>query len=485
MARGWKILLVTSVAVYLVALDVTVVNIAFRAIEADLGASRATLSWVLSGYNIAFAAALLTAGRLADLFGRRRVFFLGLAVFSTASALCGLAPSAGALIAARVLQAVGGALVLPSSLALVLPEFPVERRSAAIGVWGAVGGVAAATGPSLGSLLVDQVDWRAVFFINTPLCLAAWWFGRGLLVESRDPGATRLPDVAGAVIGVGAVGLLTLAIVQGDQWGYGDAKVVAALVGAAVLLPLFVLRCARVPVPVLDLTLLRERFFSVANTAALLFSVGFFAMIFVNTQFLIGVWGYSVLKAGVAFTPGPLCAAVFAGPAGRMADLRGHRLVVVPGTVLFALGIGLLVVGADARADYWSVFFPSSLLVGLGVGLTIATIGSAANAYLPPTRFGMGTAFNATCRQVGAALGIAVVVSILDEPSPAEVGGSFDRAWVFIAATVLASGAVMLALYRRPSTVPVPAPAVADHHDHSSTSITMAEPSGGRSSYGR
>ncbi len=478
LARGWKVLLVTSVAVYLVSLDVTVVNIAFRAIEADFtDTNRATLSWVLSGYNVAFAAALLTAGRLADLFGRRRVFYVGLAVFTVGSALCGLAPNAEALIAARVFQALGGALILPSSLALVLPEFPPERRSAAIGIWGAVGGVAAATGPSLGSLLVDQVDWRAVFFVNTPLCLAAWVFGRKLLVESRDPGARRLPDVVGALLGAVAVGLLTLAIVKGDEWGYADTRTLGALAAAAVLIPLFVLRCARTPSPVLDLGLFRLRFFSVANAASFLFSVGFFAMIFVNTQFLVGVWGYSILKAGMAFTPGPLCAAAVAGPAGRLADRYGHRVVIVPGAVLFAAALVWLVVGAGPEPAYWSVFFPSSVVLGIGVGLAIATLGSAANAFLPPARFGMGSAFNATCRQVGAALGIAVVVTLLGDPGSADPAAAFDRSWLFLSAAALAGGAVMLALYRRPVAQD------ADQERHSSISMTMAAPAGGRSAY--
>jgi len=202
---------------------------------------------------------------------------------------------------------------------------------------------------------------------------------------------------------------------------------------------------------VLDLGLLRHRFFSVANAATLLFSVGFFAMIFVNSQFLIGVWGYSIQGAGLAFTPGPLLAAVFAGPAGRMADRYGHRVVVVPGTILFSLGIVWLIAFVGTEPAYWSVFFPSSALVGVGVGLAVATIGSASNAFLPPNRFGMGSAFNATCRQVGAALGIATVVALLGEPAPDEALAAFDRAWTFLAVAGLAAGAVMLALYRRPA----------------------------------
>lgn len=455
LSRPWKVLLVTSVAVYLVSLDVTVVNIAFPAIAEDFaGTSRATLSWVLSGYNIAFAAALLTAGRLADRLGRKRVFFTGLAVFTLSSALCGLAPSAGALIAARVLQALGGALVIPSSLALVLPEFPVERRSAAIGIWGAVGAIAAATGPSLGAVLVEEVDWRAVFFINAPLCLAAWLFGRGLLVESRSEGPAQLPDVLGALLGTGAVGLLALAIVQGGEWGYTDTRTLLAFAGALVLLPLFVARCATAPSPVLDLSLARQRYFAVANGATFLFSLGFFAMLFVNVLFLRTVWQYSLIGAGLALTPGPLMAAVFAGPAGKMADRHGHRVVVVPGTLLFSAAIAWLVVAVDPTPSYWTTYFPAQLVLGAGIGLAIATIGSAANAYLPPDRFGMGSAFNATCRQLGAALGVAAAVAIIGEPSLADAPAAFDRAWTFLALAAVAAGLVMLTLYRRPAPAP-------------------------------
>jgi EmrB/QacA subfamily drug resistance transporter len=450
-ARGWKVLAVTAIGVYLVSLDVTVVNIAFPAIMADFeGSSRASLSWVLSAYNITFAAALLTAGRMADRLGRRRIFFLGIGVFTFGSALCGIAPSPNFLIAARVVQAVGAAMVLPTSLALVLPEFPVERRSAAIGVWGAVGGVAAATGPSLGSTIIETVGWRWVFFINTPLCLAAYLVGRRMLVESKDPTASGQPDVLGALLGAAAVALLVLGIVQGEEWGYSDARILGAVAAAAVLLPLFILRCRTAPTPVLDLTLLRQRFFAVGNLAGFLFAVAFFSMLFVNVQWLVGVWGYSILGAGFALTPGPLTAAVFAGPAGRWADRYGHRKVIVPGTLLYALGLGLLAVRIQPEPDYWAVMFPSNLLVGAGVGLTISTLSSASNAYLPPTRFAMGSAFNATVRQIGAALGIAVAVAMLGTAVGGDVEPAFRRTWFTMAAIALSAGVVMLALYRRP-----------------------------------
>ncbi len=455
--RGWKVLAVTAVGVYLVSLDVTVVNIAFPAIAAEFNeTSRNALSWILSGYNIAFAAALLSAGRLADRFGRRRIFYLGITVFTLASMACGLAPTAGLLIAARIVQALGGALVIPSSLALVLPEFPPNRRSAAIGISGAVGGVAAATGPSLGSLLVQTVSWRAVFFINVPLCIGAWIFGRSLLRETRDPNATGWPDLFGGAMASGAVGLLALAIVQGDEWGYGDAKTLGALAGAGVLLPLFLFRCSRQADPVLDLSLLRQRYFATANGAGFLFALGFFAMLFVNIQYTTGVWNYSIIGAGLAATPGPLCAAMAAGPAGRLADRYGHRVVIVPGTLLFAAGILALVVFIRPEPNYWTVLFPANVLTGFGVGFTISTLGSAANAYLPPARFAMGSAFNATCRQIGAALGIAIAVAALGRPDAPDFEATFDRTWIFIAVTALLSGGLILGFYRRPSAAPEP-----------------------------
>lgn len=447
LARGWKVLAVASIAVFLVALDTTIVNIAFPAILRDFHTDRATLSWILSAYNIAFAACLLTSGRLADRFGRRRIFFIGIWTFTIASALCGLAPNTGALIAARVLQAMGGALIMPSSLALVLPEFPMERRSAAIGVWGAVGGLSAAAGPILGSVLIDPVGWRGLFFVNAPMCMLALFFGRRLLVETRDPNAQGIPDIGGAVMATAGVGLIVLGIVQGEDWGRGSGRTVAVFAVGVILLAVFVWRCSRITDPVLDLDLFRQRYFSVANTSALLFSAGFFGMIFANVQFLTGVWGYSITGAGLAFAPGPFLSALVAAPAGRLADRVGHRVVVVPGVLLYGFGAFLLVWRLPAEPNYWGAYFPAFVCTGLGVGLTIATIGAASSAFLPPHRFAMGGAVNATLRQIGAALGIAVVVAILgDLGTPA----AFDRAFTFVAATAAACGLLMLVLYRPP-----------------------------------
>src|SRR3954471_12860358 len=231
--RRWKVLLVTSVAVFMAFLDVTIVNVAFPSIrEAFPESSLAGLSWVLNAYNIVFAALLVPAGRLADLLGRRRLFFWGLAVFVSASALCGLAWWVWALVAARVIQAAGAAVLVPTSLGLLLPEFPLERRASATALWGAVGGVAAATGPSLGGLLIEWSDWRAVFFVNLALGAAAWVPARRLLRETRDPDRGAVPDALGIVMLAGGVGLLSLAIVKAPVWGWGSPQALGALCGA-------------------------------------------------------------------------------------------------------------------------------------------------------------------------------------------------------------------------------------------------------------
>jgi EmrB/QacA subfamily drug resistance transporter len=475
MSRGIKVLLVTSIGVYLVALDVSILNVAFRNLVADFGPqNRTLLTWVFSGYNIAFAAALMTAGRAADRFGRKRAFLTGLLVFVVGSIGCGLAPSAGFLVGARVVQALGGALIMPSSLALVLPEFPLAKRSAAIGIWGAVGGIAAATGPTIGGLLVDASSWRLVFFVNIPLSLLAFGVGVRLLRETRDESATGVPDILGALLATAGVGLLTLAIVQGEEWGWSSARILGSQVASVVLLTAFVAQCRRHRAPVLDLALLRLRFFTAANLATFFFSLGFFAMFFTNIQYLQGVWDYSVIRSGLAMTPGPAMAALFAAPAGRLAHRYGHRRVIGPGAGLFALGIILLALLADTSPAYLTVYLPVMLITGTGVGLTISTLSSASNAYLPGNRFAMGSAFNTTCRQVGAALGIAIVTALRTSASETEVMEGFRWSWYFIAATTGLAAVAMFLVFRKPSAADVAAANTAERKPDAALPATAA-----------
>src|SRR3954463_9622286 len=419
-------------------LDVTIVNVAFPSIEkAFPSTSLAGLSWVLNAYNIVFAALLVPAGRLADLLGRRRIFFVGMGLFLSASALCGIAPSAEFLIGARVVQAAGAALLVPTSLGLLLPEFPAERRASATALWGAIGGVAAAAGPSLGGLLIEWTDWRLVFFVNLLIGAAVLVPARRLLRETRDPDRGAVPDALGIVLLAGGVGALALAIVQAPDWGWGSDRVIGAFAVAAAALAGFVWRSATHPHPVVELELFRVRSFAAACLGVGIFSLGFYALLLSGILFLTGVWHYSILKAGFAVTPGPLMAATASAVAGRIADRHGPRVVAAPRGLVFALGCLLLLAGADASPAYVTAYLPATILTGTGVGLSFAGFSSAAVAELPPARFATGSAIASCFRQLGAVLGISVLLAILgDTPVLAD----FDRAYWLMSLTGLLAG---------------------------------------------
>ena len=451
-SRGAKVLALTAIGVMLVSLDISIVNVAFGSFVAEWPDSRRTLTWIFSAYNIAYAAGLLTAGRLADAFGRKRAFLTGLMIFMVGSILCAVSPTAIFMVLARVVQAVGGAILTPASLALVLPEFPVERRSAAIGIWGAVGGVSAASGPTIGGFLVDNFGWHSVFLINVPFCVLAFAIGVKLLHESRDETAPRTVDYLGATLVVSGVGLLTLMIVQSDEWGWVSNRSLSILVVAVVLLTMFVWRCNKTNHPVLDLRLFRLPFVTAAAISGFVFTMGFFSMIFVNTQWLQIVWGYSPSLSGLAGSPGPLAAAIVAAPAGKLANRIGHGKVVGAGALIMAVGIGWMNHQIQVEAHYWDFYFPTMVFIGVGVGLCISTISSSATAFLPQPRFAMGSALNNTSRQIGAALGVALVSSMLvsaaktDDPTR-----GYHNAWTLMSAVILVSGAAMLTLFRRPT----------------------------------
>src|ERR671935_2981669 len=448
MARRWQVLLVTSIAVFMSFLDVTIVNIAFPDIRASFPASSLSrLSWILNAYSIAFAAALVPAGRLADRFGRRRFFFLGVLVFLGASVVCGAAGSVDVLIGGRAVQALGGAMLVPASLGLLLPEFPLERRATATALWGATGAVAAAAGPSLGGVLVDWQGWRAVFFVNLVIGLPALLPARHLLRESREP-QTLFPDALGALLLAAGVGALALAIVQGPQWGWGTARIVGAFVGSVALLALFLWRSARHRAPVVELSLFRVRSFAVANAGGFVFATGFFALLLCNVLFLTGVWHYSILRAGVALTPGPLMAALGAPIGGRLSDRFGQRVVAVPGSLLFGTGALLFALQTGFHPAYAADFLPANMLGGFGIGLTFAAFGSAAVAELPRNRYATGGAINNCIRQIGGGLGISILIVLLGTPSPATALHLFHRAWALMALTGAVAALAGLALGR-------------------------------------
>ncbi|MEA2201722.1 MAG: hypothetical protein QOI89_2318 [Solirubrobacteraceae bacterium] len=443
MQRKWLVTLVVCVGVFMSSLDLFIVNIAFPAIGRHFGgASLASLSWILSGYAIVFAALLVPAGRWADAFGRKRAFLLGLGIFVAASAGCAAAPSVGLLIAARVLQAAGGALMLPTSLGLMLPEFAPHERHAAIGVWAATGGTAAAAGPPLGGLLV-QADWRLVFLVNVPVGLAGLLVGARTLRERRELGAQR-PDVLGAVAIIVAIGALVVAIVQGQSWGWGSPAILGLLAVAALLLPAIWWRSERHTAPVVDPSMLRVRSFGLAVGASLLFFCGFGAMLLSGVLFLTTVWHESVLRAGLMLFPGPAMATLFSVPSARLGARVGYRIPGLVGSVLFAAGSLWYITQTGDHPHYASEYLPGMLIGGAGVGLVIPTLTGAGASSLAPERFATGAAVLTMGRQIGAALGVAVLVAVLG--THASSAADFHTAWLISVIGGLAAGAALTAL---------------------------------------
>jgi EmrB/QacA subfamily drug resistance transporter len=441
MERRWQVLTVVSVAVFMVSLDLFIVNIAFPDIGRDFtSAGTAELSWVLNAYAIVFAALLVPAGRLADRVGRRRGFLGGLALFLIGSALCGAAPSVATLVAARIVQATGAAFLMPTSLALLLPEFDMSERAAAIGVWAAVGGVAAAAGPPIGGALV-VASWRLVFLVNVPVGLIAAAYATTLLRESRDPDPGGRPDLIGTGMLTVGVGALALGLVQAPEWGWGDGRTLGALAAAAQLLAVFLVRCARHPSPVVDLGMLRVRSFAMANAAALLFTAAFAAMLLASVLFMTGVWGDSIFTSGLALAPGPAMAAIAAVPAGRLANRVGQRYLAGPGSLLLAAGCAWWMWRLGPAPNYAGAMLPGLIVTGTGVGLTLPSLASAAASSLPPARFATGSAVLTMSRQIGSVLGIAILVAVLGARTGAD---AFDGGYLFmvIAATVAAGAAL-------------------------------------------
>ncbi|MBV8930041.1 MAG: MFS transporter [Mycobacteriaceae bacterium] len=431
------VFVVTALGAFLASLDLSIVNVAFPSLLRSFPTvSTAELSWVVTAYAIVFAALLITSGRTADRVGRRRIFFAGLAAFTIGSAGCGLAPGVGTLIAARGVQGAGAALLLPSSLGLLLMSTRESARSQVVALWGGIGALAVATGPSLGAAIVDAGGWRWAFYVNLPFALAAYVVGQRVLPDDRVVVRAPRADFLGVVLIAAAVSALVLAVSNAPDWGWTDGRAVGAILLALVLAVLFVQRCRRHPEPVLDLILFRSRTFSVANAVTFIYALGFFAMLLGNILFLTAVWRYSILDAGLAVTPGPLVVAVIAGPAGRLAARRGPRPVLLTGLVIFTLGLGWYVLRVGSDPSYLAEWLPGTLVCGLGIGLSFPVLSAAAVSELPAHGYAVGSAVNQTARQIGGAIGIAVLAAVLG--SATKPGASIDHyrtLWAVTAAT--------------------------------------------------
>jgi NTE family protein len=435
------VLAIASLGGAIAFIDSTIVNIAFPDIARSFpGTSISALSWVLNAYNIVFAAFLMAAAGIADLLGRRRVFVFGLGLFTVGSLLCAIAPSADALIAFRVMQALGAAFMVPSALALVLEAFPPAHRAHAVALLSAVSAAAAGLGPSLGGLLVTAANWRLVFLVNVPIGVAAALLARRRLAESRSPGRRRIPDLPGTLLFAIAIGALVLGVVKGQDWGWGSARILGCLTVALAFGATVIWRCRWHRSPVFDLSLLRIRTFSVANAMTVIGAVGFYAYTLANVLFLTGVWRYSVLQAGLALTVGPLVAVVVARPTSRLAQRLGPRPVLVAGGLLWGGAVLWFVERVGTTPDFIGQWLPGMVLLGIGAGTLFPNLSGTAVASAPGGSFATATGMNSVARQVGAALGVAVVVAIIGTPTPATADAVFHDAWTFGAVCLFVAG---------------------------------------------
>jgi EmrB/QacA subfamily drug resistance transporter len=440
---------VVVLAVFMTNLDLWIVNVALP----DLGTSFApttlgNLSWVLNGYAITLAALLVVAGRLGDRVGQRPVFLAGVAVFTTASLACALAPTLWFLVLARVVQAAGAAAQLPTSLALLLATVPIDRRTTATRSWAAVGGLAAAAGPVLGGLLV-QIDWRWVFVVNVPIGILTVLAGRATLPHPATRENGRLPDVGGAALVTIAVAALTGALVQAPSWGWGNIRTLALLLVALATGTWFLIRTSKHASPLLELHLLRLPRFGLANAGTTLFGIAFAIMLLSNVLWCQEVWHWNALRTGAALVPGPALVPIVTILTTRVATRLGHGPLVTAGGLLFAAGITWRVFFATTAPDYVRDLLPSMILTGTGVGLALGTLVAAGVQSLPPNRAATGSALVNSFRQISAAVGVAILVTILGTRVDASAVTGFRAAWLLAAALAIATTVTGLALTRR------------------------------------
>ena len=445
--RAWLALAVSTIVVFLVVIDISAVNVAFPSIREDFAVSNSQLSWIISAYNIVVGALLMLSGRLADSIGRRKVYLPGVAVFGLGSMLCALAPAAGWLIAARVVQAIGGAITLAAGFAVMLPEFPPSRRGTPIGIAGATGGLGAVVGPVVGSLLIDVWSWRGIFWMNVPLCLLVLVLGPRWLSESKDPNATGRIDPIGVPVGTAAVALVMFAIVQSESWGLADPRVIGLFVLGVALVPYLLHRCRVHPEPLIQLDLFRYRSFASVNLGVTFYGLAFTSGFLSNSLFLQEVWDLPIRDVGLALAPSPILSAFVSPITGRWADRIGHRWLLGVGCLSLAgcYILYLLLLGDDVQL--WSRYVPISLLGGLGVGLTVATWSSGGVSDIPQAKFGVaGATFN-TLRQAAYALGISVVITLIAAAGGETTLRGMQWAWIWVVCGYIAAAVAVSATF--------------------------------------
>ncbi len=405
----WLVIAAASLPMFMATLDNLVVTNALPVLAQDLGANIEQLQWFINAYALSFASLILMAVALGDRFGRRRVFMAGIAVFTVASALCALATTPEQLIAARVLQGAGGAAVMPLSLAILAGSVTAKMRPLAIGVWGGVAGLGVALGPLIGGAVVEGISWHAIFWLNVPVGLLAIPL---IVVALREARGDQVPlDLVGLTLGVGAVFSIVFGVVRGNDSGWTSGQVLAGLIGGGALLLGFVIWESRHPAPLLPLGLFHDRSFTVANTLAFAFSVGIFGAIFILIQFMQVVQGKSPLEAGVLTMPWTMAPLVIAPLAGMVAPRVGTRALLMAGMISMTVGLAWIATVMEPTTAY-TRFVPGFILCGIGMGLVFAPLATVVLSHMRDADHAKASGTNSTLREVGGALGIAVLTAV-------------------------------------------------------------------------
>jgi EmrB/QacA subfamily drug resistance transporter len=420
--RKWWTLAAVAFGLFMIMLDNTVVNVALPSMQRALKIDRAELEWVVNAYALTFGVLLLSGGKLADLLGRRRIFIVGLIIFTVASLVCGLAGSAAVLIGARTVQGVGAALMNPATLSIITATFPPRQRGTAIGIWAGVSAMALAIGPLVGGILTQKVDWSWIFFINVPIGALGIVAARLFIDESRDTSREQRLDLPGLV--TSAVGLfaLTYALISTNHHAWTSTLVLSLFGIAVVSLAAFVFLELHQRIPMLDLTLFRNATFAGANAVMLLVGLSMFGIFFFNSLFIQNILGYSAIQTGATFLPMTVLIILVAPWAGRFSDRIGPRWLMTAG-MLFVTASLLLFAQLDAASSFWAIL-PGLITGGFGMALAMTPTTAAAMGSVPVDKAGVGSAVINSMRQVGGSLGIAIMGAVVATQISVAVGSA-------------------------------------------------------------
>jgi EmrB/QacA subfamily drug resistance transporter len=418
--RRWLVLAILCLGVFMLLLDGTIVNIAIPSMMEGFGTGFSQVEWVMNAYLLVFAVLLVTTGRFGDLYGRKRVFVIGLCLFTLASLACGLAPGIGWLIGFRALQGLGGAMMMPSTLSIIANVFPAEERGKAMGFWGMVSGFSLALGPSLGGLLVQAESWRWIFFINVPIGVLLLLLALRFIPESTDPTSVKQIDYPGVGVLTVALFCLTFALIEGQKYGWASGLILGLFAAAAVGLGVFLWIQKRQVQPLIELSMFKDRTFSVTNGVALILSFGMMGVFFLLPVFLQSVLGYSVIKAGVVMTPLAAVVIVAAPLSGMLSDRIGAKWLMFAGMLVASTGFFLTMRAMVVGASWQSLVLPFAVS-GFGIGMVMPPSTSAVMGSVIKEKSGQASGVLSTVRQVGSVLGIGVMGALLQNRAVAYV----------------------------------------------------------------